>query len=326
MSAGAPGWNYGPRPDPAMVFDYFVRMNEHFINNPKEVEYRDLFWSQSENAAMGVLPNESIITGINPGADSWSYPVLDWRGQGAWTDGYGDNIPTVSRGAKKITMPIMLAAISSIVSTEEVRKVMMGWSLNLETDYERVKRMAMDRHIEGAFFFGDPDVGFLPFLDYPGVPIKTVATPWDSVPDVNQILADIADAMSQVWIGSGQKHYANTIMLPANKLARLAATARGAGTDTTVLNYLKQNNITSTLGMGELRIIAMPYLDKAGADGGERMIVASVSGDTLQMALPLPYTPLPPQYESLKIKTFAEYKFGPVHLPMPTTFLYVDGI
>ena len=275
---------------------------------------------------MGVMPNESLITGINPGADSWSYPVRDWRGQGAWRGIYGDNIPTVAVGAKKITMPIMLGAISSMVDTEEVRKVMMGVSLNLQTDYSRIMRLAASRHIEGAFFFGDENVGFLPFLDYPGVPILTETTPWDTVTDVNQILTMLNGYISRVWQATGLRHFPNTIMLPASKLAWLAGMPRAVGTDTTVLTYFLENNIYTRLTGKTLRVIALPYLDTAGADGGERIIIGEITGDTMQMALPLPYTQVPPQYETFKIKTFAEYKFGPVHLPLPTTFLYVDGI
>lgn len=122
------------------------------------------------------------------------------------------------------------------------------------------------------------------------------------------------------------RHFPNFIAMPAANLAYLAGLPRGAGTDTTVLSYFLENNIYTRTTGRQFRVVALPYLDDAGTGGSARLIVGEVNADNLQMAFPLPFTILEPQREDFSIKLFAEYKFGPVHLPRPTTFLFVDGI
>lgn len=318
MSAGTNGWSFGPRPDNTGTFNYFISNFEDFRLEFEEVEYSDLYWRE-------VMPAASINTGINPGADSWSYPILDWRGQGAWRGINGENIPTVSMVSGKNTVPILLGAVSGQLDTEEVRRVMMGVSLNLENEYPRIMRMACDRHVEGAFFYGDTNVGFVPFLDYPNIPVTTASGPLSGMTSA-QAIEQLNTWLATVWTNTGLVHMPNTILMPASIYSYLMSTPRSDNSDTTILNYFLQNNITNGRINGEIRIIPLPYLDDAGVGNTTRMIFADIRPETMKMAFPLPFTLQAPQFRGFNIELFAEYKFGPVHIPRPLSFLYVDGV
>lgn len=320
-----PGWQYGPRPDTMQAFNYFVNNREYIETTMREVQRLGIFWAQRDNVPNGFLPTESIRTDIPAGATTWSYLIRDWRGMGDWRSIYGQNIPTVGMGMEKVNIPIKMGAVSSRIDTEEVRQFMYGERLSLETEYRNIMQMAYERHIEGAFWYGDPNNAFLPMLDYPNSTVISSPSEWSAM-DPDDILAELNAYIMTVGIMTGLNMFPNTIALPPRHVGYLAGQARGQGTDTTTLNYFLQNNyVTATTGR-TFRVIAVPYLENAGTSDTSRMIVAHVSGDTFQMAHPLTLDFQQPQLEDFSIKIFAEYKFSPVHVPYPTAMLYVDGI
>ncbi|MDR1534627.1 MAG: DUF2184 domain-containing protein [Planctomycetota bacterium] len=319
-----PAFNFGAQPTRESAYEFFISNMEQFQNRFRDVKYPDIFWNK-------VIPAESVDTGINPGASMVSYPVADWKGQGAFRARYGKNIPTVSTTFAKNNVPIQAAAISAIMDTDEIRGVLFGMTLDLRTRFPEIMRMACERHVEGVYFYGDPVVGFLPFLDFPGVPEAVAAagaggyTDWArKTPD--EILADLNTALSAIWVNSRQVHVPNTIYLPPGHLGYIASTPRSANSDTTILGYFLKNNLFTNQGLGEVTVAALPYLGTAGVSGAARMIACERKGDNFLMPFPLPFELLAPQYTDLNIKLFAEYKFGAVHLPYPQAFLYTDGI
>ena len=317
-------YNFGAVPTRESAYEFFVSNMEQFQNRFRDVKYPDLFWNQ-------VIPEESVDTGINPGAGSVSYPSADWRGQGAFRARYGNNVPTVATEFGKHNIPIQTAAIGALVDTDEVRSVMFGMSVDLRTRFPEIMKKAAERHVEGVFFYGDPELGFLPFLDFPGVPAAVAAagasgsTEWgDKKPD--EILADLHAALATVWVNTRQVHLPNTIYLPAGHYGYIASTPRSANSDATILDYFLKNNLCANQGGGQVTVKPLPYLDEAGVSGSARMIACQRSEENFLMPFPLPFSLLAPQFADFNIKLLAEYKFGAVHLPYPMAFLHTDGI
>lgn len=319
-----PAWSQGAAPDRNAAFEFFISNMEQFQNRFRDVKYQDLFWKQ-------VIPGEAVDTGVNPGASSTSYPVGDWRGLGAFRARYGKNIPTVSLTFAKNTIPIQVGGISAAMDLDEIRAVQFGMRMDLQTRFPEVMRKACELHVEGTFFYGDANVGFAPWLDYPGVP-ETVAaanasakTEWENkTPD--EIIADLNLALIAVWVNSRQVHMPNWIALPSGHYGYIASTPRSPNSDTTILDYFLKNNICRNSGRGEVTVIAMPYLDDAGVGGSARMIAGEKKEENFTMPFSLPFTLLAPQFEGFGIDLFAEYKFGSVHMPYPLAYLFTDGI
>lgn len=319
-----PAWNFGATPDRNSAFEFFLSNMEQFQNRFREVKYQDLFWKQ-------VIPGGSIDTGVNPGANMTSYPVGDWRGLGAFRARYGKNIPTVSLTFGKNNIPIQVGGISATMDTDELRAVQFGMRMDLQTRFPEVMRKACELHVEGSFFYGDMNVGFVPWLDYPGVP-ETVAaqgaggdTEWGTkTPD--EIIYDLNMALTTVWVNTRQVHMPNWIALPSGHYGYIASTPRSNNSDTTILDYFLKNNICTNSGRGEVTVIAMPYLDTAGVGGAARMISGEKREENFNMPFSMPFTLLAPQFQGFSINLFAEYKFGSVHMPYPMSYLFTDGI
>lgn len=319
-----PGWASGQQANQNAVFEYFMSNMEQFDKRFREALYPDLYWQK-------VIPSASIDTGINPGAQSMSYPTLDWRGMGGWRARYGKNVPTVSFVTGKNMIPIQSGAISGLVDVEEVEAVQYGVQMDLRTMYPEIMRKACERHVEGTFFYGDSSVGFLPFLDFPGVPYSVVQngtsgnTEWTSkTPD--EILADLNFAMLDVWVLTRMVHMPNTFFMPPAQYGYISATPRSSVSETTILEYFLKNNICKNQGRGEVQIIPLPYLDHAGVSGAARMIVCERDAKNFIMPFPRRFEMLAPQYIDYTVKLYARYRFGPVNLVYPKAFLYVDGI
>lgn len=319
-----PAWNFGMQPTRESAFEFFVKNTEQFKNTFREVKHPDLFWNK-------VIPSESIDTGINPGADMMSYPTGDWNGLGAFRGRGGRNIPTVSMNFGKNNVPIAVGGIAATMDVDEIRSVQFGMRMDLKTRFPEVMRKACDLHVEGSVFYGDNTAGFMPFLDYPGVPVGTVAagasgnTEWDKkTPD--EILDDMNMALSAVWVGTRQVHMPNVMYLPTGHLSYISGKRSASISDMTILEYFKNTNLCKTQTGTELEIMALPYLDDAGVSGAARMIVGEKKGANWDMPFPIKFDLLAPQLQGFGINLFAEYKFGSIHMPYPMSYHYFDGI
>ena len=158
-----PAWQFGAQPSREASFEFFMSNMEQFQNRFRDVKYPDLVWKK-------VIPGGSIDTGINPGANSTSYPIGDWRGLGAFRARYGKNIPTVGLTFGKNNVPIQVGGVSATMDTDELRAVQFGQRMDLQTRFPEVMRKACELHVEGTFFYGDMSINFVPWLDYPGIP------------------------------------------------------------------------------------------------------------------------------------------------------------
>lgn len=318
-------YQFGHNPNRVSALELVVGSFEDLQNTFYDVLYPEFLWRD-------VVPEASVNTGINPGATSTSYRVRDHRGKGSFRGRHDNGVPTVGRTLDKNIIPIEVAGVSAIFDREDARQTQMGLNENLLTELPKIMREACDRHVEGTIFYGDADVGFLGWLDYPGVILQTAPngaggnSEWSTkTPD--EIVADINDAITAVWVGSKQIHLPNTVYLPGTQLAAIASRKMSENSDKTILEYVRQNNIYSSLNGGApLEIKSIRYLDQAGAGNTDRMAVAEVNERNVQLPFPLPYDLLEPQEHGYDVNIFAEYKFGSFHMPYPRSMVYVDGI
>ncbi|MNN03071.1 hypothetical protein D3C81_1157470 [compost metagenome] len=103
--------------------------------------------------------------------------------------------------------------------------------------------------------------------------------------------------------------------------------ASGAtGENVTVLEYIKKNNLFTSLTGQELQVVGLRYLQGAGSGGTNRMILSEFKDENNYMPMSMPFNMLAPQDEQFATNLFAEYKFGSYHKPYPTSAQFIDGI
>ena len=319
----------GQGSDITSSYNLVMQSFEYIQSRFYDVKYPEIHWSR-------MIESGSIDTSINFGARTASYRTKDMTGMGAFVNAAGTNIPTVDSGIGKSSVPIEMAAVSGIVTEDESRQVQYGHSINMITEHGTIMRRAAERHIERTFFFGNADLGFDAFIDYPGVTIASASakaaggTTWDiATPD--EIIDEVNNSISLISQDTRQVAYAGHVILPTAQYNRLA-TLRITDTNISVLEYLRKNNVYTANTGEELKIDAIPYTNDVAvanppvAAGTGRMIVKvrSVENDWL----PMPETAnlRAPQPQDLSTKLYATYTFGSYHNRYPAEMIYVDGI
>lgn len=312
----------------AMGFD--VNVFEQITAKAYDVLLPDILWSQTIDAA-------SIDTSINPGAKLASYRVRDRRGKGAFAAVVGKDTPTVGVTQNKVSVPIELGRVMAQADMDDIRAVAFGFEgMNLLTDYGVVMREAAERHIEEVFFYGYANLGFAGYLDYALVPATTAltkaagGTTW-AVATGDEIAKDVAYAMGLVYGNSKGLFLPGRLEIPLAQLVqissqRMGGTAGATGENVTVLEYIKRNNLYTSLTGRELEVRGLRYLQGAGTGGTNRMILSDPAVDNNYMPMSIPFQMLAPQDVQYATNLFAEYKFGSYHKPYPTSAQFIDGI
>ena len=273
-----------------------------------------------------VLPQESIKTDINPGAMNYVYRSRDMKGMGQFVQGNPNNIPRVGQVVGQVNVPILDAAVGASLTDAEARRHQFGYQSALAQDYGEIMKKAADYHVERTFFFGQADAGFVPFLDYPTVD-KIPANAWDPA-DPSGWVASINDAITAVWTNSKTIHLPDTVYLPPGKFSMLTAAyvigAGSVGVAVSALEYLRKNNIYTAQTGKELNIKTLRYLEGAGVDGVDRVIIMEMNPRNFVLPFPLAYQLAQPVPVPLGVEMFAEYIFGSFNVRFPMAMAYMD--
>jgi hypothetical protein len=316
-------FTFGATPDRQTTFDLVTRAFEDMEAAFEEVRYPDHMWREC-------IPQASVDTGVNPGADTASYGIEDWKGKGAFRGRLDSVVPTVGRTVDKALIPIQPAGVTAIFDRDDARKMTFGYNTNLLTDLTEIMKKACDNHVEATFFYGNAQYGFKGYLDHPNVPVVTApngagGTATFSSKTDDEIITDLNNALAKVWTQSNTVHIANVLELPPENFS-LIATRKLSNEKVSILEYFKMNNVTSALTGQPITIRPLRYLKGAGAGGSQRMIAKEDNARNFKMPFSIPYELLEPQPQGYGVHLLAEYKFGSYHVKFPMAMSYTDGI
>lgn len=298
-----------------------VSLFSHVDSGFYDAKYPELMWRKA-------IPKESVKADINPGAKSYVYRTRDYKGMGQFVLGDTRNIPRVGQTIGQVSVPVLSAAVGSILTNDEVRTYAFAHHSALAQEYGAVMKRASEYHVERTFFYGNAAVNFDSFLDYPHV-AKTTVIAW-SANDPGQMVADINAWITLMWTRSKLVHLADTVFLPPAMFSLLmTAYVIGAGTAgvaMSALEYIKKNNIYTANTQNELKIIPLRYLEGAGPLGVNRAIIMEWKSENFVLPFPLTYQLSQPVPADLAVKMFAEYIFGSFNVRYPMAMLYADGL
>lgn len=266
-----------------------------------------------------------IDTSAGEWADTIRYEVMDFVGRGKRISGKGHDIPLVDVSVDNKSNPVYQGAIGYDYTSEELRR-----SAYLRRPLPQARLMAAEegyrRHLNNVGLYGEKDLTGL--FNNPLVP-RTNATAgnWaNGTTTVAQILADFNAGLNLVWTSTAYNDMVDTVILPPLVYSYLASTPRSANTDTTILTYLKQNNIAMQSRNIALNIQPGYGLDTAGQGGVTRAIFYKKDPSRLSMYVPLPLRFLAPQPLNLAVRVPGEYKYSGVFWRYPKSALYMDGV
>lgn len=312
-----------------VAFSIYTAVDSAFF----DVEYPEQDWYK-------VLKDDQIISNINAGAQNYGFITRDRQGSAAFIgQAENNNIPMVSQSIGAVTVPLAASAVGAKINNEDARQWQFGFNGNLAQELGEIMRVACDNLIETSTMFGDSSVGFQGFINYPGVVISN-AMPSESVPastkwkdkTAQEMIKDVQSSIRAVYLRTRTVMLPNVVFLPPEQFSMLNDTPFTLGTGgataafSSALDYLKRNNLYTQLRGQELEIVPIRYLQGAGVDGVNRMVVQDRSAKNQAMPFPLPYQVQAPVPVPLGAEFYSEQKHGSYAMRQPAATMYVDGI
>ena len=264
-------------------------------------------------------------------ADTIRYEIYDYSGQGKRASGKGRDINLVDVAYSDKAFAVCNGNIGYDYTTEELRRT----AFLRRPISERKLAAAMDgyrRHMNQVGLYGEPSANVTGLFNNVNVPHGNapnggwVAGYTSDITYVTKIMADINTLITTIWTSTAYNDLITDIIMPPTLLAFLASTPRSINSDTTILSYVKANNIAKTERGIDIKFSAGYGLDTASLTQGTRMVGYVKSDTRLVMHIPLPLRFLAPQLVGLSVVIPGEYKYSGVEVRYPLSAYYMDNM
>lgn len=146
-----------------------------------------------------------------------------------------------------------------------------------------------------------------------------------------EILADVNTALTSVWAASAWAKVPNRIILPPSQFGLISTGMISQAGNTSILKYIRENNLLATTGAGALEIVPGKWNIGAGVGGTlgtisvDRMVVYTKDKDMVRFPMTL-LQRTPVQYDSIYHKTTYFCRLGVLEVVYPETIAYFDGL
>jgi hypothetical protein len=275
---------------------------------------------------------------IDTSAPEWiksvTYFSMDRAGQAKWINAGAKDIPLAELVRDRFETPVELAAIGYAWNIEEISQASY-LGINLGTEKGEAARRVAEEMIDAIAITGDTQKGFEGLVNNSNVNAAAAADGASTFSDwprktPAEILFDVNDAVSDVQIDSNTVETANTLLLPYARFNYIASTLLGTASDTTILQFLRENNVYTATTRQELDIRAVRGLETAGAGGLDstmRMVAYRKDPGVVKMHIPMPFRFLPVWQDGpLHFEVPGIFRVGGVDVRRPGAFRYRDGI
>lgn len=250
------------------------------------------------------------------------YISFDAVTMGKFIAANGRDLPEADIQANKSTIQVGYAGNSYSFSLEELR-TSQAMRIPLDATKARMAYRGAQEHMQKVAWYGDSERGMYGLFNHPNVPLDNTTLDWATA-EGQEIIDDMNGLFIKVWTQSANVHIPNVLVLPSDKYALISSRRMAVGTDTTVLEFFKQNNLYTTQTGQPVTVKPVLELQTASASGKHRMLAYELNDDNLTMRVPIPWRSLAPQPDGLRIKVPAEYKFSGVEFRYPLSAAYRD--
>ncbi len=256
--------------------------------------------------------------------DTVTYISYDAVTMGKFVGANAKDLPQSDINASKSTIQVFYGGNSYGYSLDELRKSQQ-LRIPVDTTKGRMSFRGFQEHAQRVAFFGDSDRSITGLFNNAKVQLGnsllnfTTATGQEVISYMNALLIT-------VWQNSAETHLANVFVLDSDNWAIISEKRMDSGTDTTVLEYFKTNNLYTAMTGAELTIKPNFEMKTAGNGSVPRMMAYEMNDDNLVMHMPMPWRSLAPQPDGLRVNVPAEYKFGGVEFRYPGSAAYHDNV
>lgn len=265
-----------------------------------------------------------VNTAVPEWADSWDYISYDAVTLGKFIGSSADDLPNVALSANKTSVPIGYAGNSFDYSIDELRKSQQ-LRIPIDVTKGRAAFRGSQEHSQRVAYFGDASRGMFGMFNNPNLALDNSTTNWATATGQEKV-SDMNSLLIKVWIDSANTHLPNALAIDSERYAQISSQRMDTGTDTTVLEFFKKNNLYTTTTGQELRIFPRLQLAEAGVGGKARMMAYELNDDNLGMCNPIPWRAIAPQMVGLNIIVPCEYKISGVEFRYVFSAAYRDAL
>jgi len=156
--------------------------------------------------------------------------------------------------------------------------------------------------------------------------LARVATEW-STKTPGQVLADVNGLITGVFTGTAYTGLADTLLLPYTAMHDIGTRQLSENTETTLLQWLRTNNVYTMETGQPLSIRGVRGLETAGAAGVGRGVAYRNSEEVLKLNMPMPFKFFPVwQTGPWRYDVPGAFRIGGVDFMLPKEAAYLDGI
>lgn len=241
-------------------------------------------------------------------ADESTYISYDAVTIGKFIGSNAKDIPEADLTASKSSIPLFYGAIGYKYSLDELRK---SQQLRMPIDANKAKASyrGFEEHAQRVCFFGDADRGTTGLFNGANIQVDNSTVDWATATG-KEIAGDVDGVLSAVWIGSKEVHVPDTLLIPSNKWSILTSRNMDTGINMSILEYIKANNLYTSLTGKPLNIKPRIQLQDLGTAGEGRMMAYELNDENLTFKIPMPWRAIAPQPEGVTVKVPAEYKMA----------------
>lgn len=282
-----------------------------------------------------------VIENIAPFDTVYKYKMVHFKGSAKKGGPKTKDHRTVTVTTTEVTQSIKSIPVSYGWTTDEIR-ASRAKGLNLDSDTLQAAVGTVEQEIDDMLAFGDPaNANITGLLNHPEIdettPIAKTGSgtawtgpsvlPKEIIKDVTNMVSEARAALKQAnEVGTGMPAFAKFgLLLPQVHMSLIASTPRSDNSDTTILQWLLQNNPWLA------SIEDWWQLDEA--DDGDPMAVlypAMPNGVAHPRAcgaiIPVDFESLDPQMTGHDVTVPASGKCGGVAIRYPVGFRYIKGI
>jgi len=272
-----------------------------------------------------------IDSTVSFGNTSTSFTRNKWFAQGnqsitkrPWMGKNSNTTSTIDTDSERVITPIRDLGMVIEMTDREMATQMQAGNNILQQKIEGLQdyyQFTTDEYV----YTGDPEVApNTGLLNNSQIGFGNVAGGAWSTKTPDEILEDVNEILTQANENSGHKIYPNKILLPYAQYNALATRPRSINSDTTILQYILLNNISTISGV-PLEIKPCKWNSGIGVGATDRMVAYNQSPRFVRLPL-YPLSPLKDIPLSFGMSRSYQWMYGEIEWVYPTTALYRDGI
>lgn len=268
-----------------------------------------------------------VDTSANEWAQTVTYYSSDKFGAADWINGNSGDIPLADTEMSEHSTAVHTAGIGYGYGLAEINTASLVGA-NLTADKAMAARRAYEEMVDRVALRGDAKKNFKGLINYTGVTAASATTgAWDGGSTTeDEILADINEVILGIAEDTAYTGMADTLLLPFAKLNTLATTRLG-DTQSTILQFLRQNNTYTAMTGQALTIRGVRGLETAGSGSTNRMVAYRRAPDVLKLHIPMAHRFLPAfQKSPTYVEVAGMFRLGGLDIRRIKEVRYSDGI